>query len=301
MRLTEPATSAFTALTVVYGAPTPGCGSRYSDDEAETGGAAFEARTLGALALRDTLLEAGSASLGELLRGSVARSRTLSGHADPRVAAYLAPLLKAAYTGRDLGAVLDEAGARDVEDFARTFGESGGYGLGPRREYRKLASALGAAVGGREVSLRDVMRFAAKADPLAREYASGFEVVRELVKPAVLVSLSRADSARAAVVQAYLETLAELPDADVAARAGEREAAEVSRMARGVVKGGGAHSRRGLEGISNLDGLLREDSRLAPTATEQLAVAAAYLVCSEYGPETLGRRLRPTAYRNRGR
>jgi triphosphoribosyl-dephospho-CoA synthase len=102
-------------------------------------------------------------------------------------------------------------------------------------------------------------------------------------------------------VQAYLEVLSEVPDLDVMDRAGNREAEEVSRMAHGVLKAGGVHSRRGLEGIGNLDGLLRTDPRLAPSATEAPVIAAAFLVALEHGPGALSSRLRPASAYNRGR
>ncbi|MEW6638012.1 MAG: triphosphoribosyl-dephospho-CoA synthase, partial [Actinomycetota bacterium] len=124
---------------------------------------------------------------------------------------------------------------------------------------------------------------------------------RELARPALISALSRADSVRGAIVQTYLEVLSEVPDLDVAGRAGRREADEVSRMARGVLKAGGVHSRRGLEGITNLDGLLRADRRLSPTATEPPVVAAGFLVALEYGHDALTQRLRPATGANKGR
>jgi triphosphoribosyl-dephospho-CoA synthase len=78
----------------------------------------------------------------------------------------------------------------------------------------------------------------------------------------------------------------------VAGRAGRQEAEEVSRMAHGVLKAGGVHSRRGLEGIANLGGLLRADPRLSPTTTEYPVIAAAFLVALEYGPDALSHRLK---------
>jgi triphosphoribosyl-dephospho-CoA synthase len=92
-----------------------------------------------------------------------------------------------------------------------------------------------------------------------------------------------------------------VPDLDVAGRAGGREAEDVSRMAHGVLKAGGVRSRRGLEGIANLDGILRADPRLAPSATEPPVIAAAFLVALEYGPGSLSSRLRPATGYNRGR
>ncbi|MGI8648970.1 MAG: triphosphoribosyl-dephospho-CoA synthase [Rubrobacter sp.] len=291
------ARAAFIALTLTYGAPTPGLGSRYADDGS---GPAHEARMLGAAEIRAVLLETANYSLGQTLSRAVLASKQLTGFADHRAAAYLAPLVKANVTGVGVGKSLDEAGIEDARDFLAVFGEpeSGG----PRREDRALVGALDVAIlGSRRVMLRDVMRFASRGDPLARDYATAFEISRDLSRPAILSALSRGDSSRAAVVQGYLETLAEVPDLDVVARAGEREAEEVSRMARGVVKAGGVHSRRGLEGVSNLGGLLREDSRLSPTATEPAVIAAAYLVCIEHGPGVLARSIRATAHRNRGR
>jgi len=150
--------------------------------------------------------------------------------------------------------VLARLGHDDLRAFARALKISGVRG--PLEHSLQLA--LGA---GRDTTLRDVMRFCAARDPLAREYARNFEVTRELARPALLAALSRADSARGALVQAYLEVLSEVPDVDIAERAGQREAEDVSRMARGVLKAGGVRSRRGLEGVANLDGILRENPR----------------------------------------
>jgi triphosphoribosyl-dephospho-CoA synthase len=186
--------------------------------------------------------------------------------------------------------VLANLGHDEIAPFARALEVAGGEEV--------LASALSYALGaGKDTTLRDAMRFSASRHALAREYARDFEVTRELARPALLSSLSREDSVRGALVQAYLEVLSEVPDLDVAGRAGRQEAEEVSRMAHGVLKAGGVHSRRGLEGIANLGGLLRADPRLSPTTTEYPVIAAAFLVALEYGPDALSHRLRPATGR----
>ena len=63
-------------------------------------------------------------------------------------------------------------------------------------------------------------------------------------------------------------------------------------MAHGVLKVGGVYSRRGLQAITNLDGLLRSDPRLEPSATESPVVAAAFLLSLEHGPGYLSGRVR---------
>jgi triphosphoribosyl-dephospho-CoA synthase len=266
---------------LVYSAPTPGTGSRYLD-----GRVAHESKALSVVSVRDALTGAGRRGVGETVLEATISSISLAGFADPRVAAYLAPLARSALREEPSSRVLAGLGHEEIAPFARALEVAGGDDA--------LAGALSYALGaGKDATLRDAMRFSASRHALAREYSRDFEVTRELARPALLLALSRADSARGALVQAYLEVLSEVPDLDVASRSGSREAEEVSRMAHGVLKAGGVHSRRGLEGIANLGGLLRADPRLSPTATEYPVIAAAFLIAMEYGPEALSHRLRP--------
>lgn len=281
------AACATTTLTLVYSAPTPGAGSRYADT-----GVSHESRILSAAPAREALSGAGGRGVGEIVLEAVGGALALGGNAEQRSVAMLAPLALAAATGETSGRVLARLGAAEVEPFARALDLA--VDPGP------LRGALGLALSGsggesRETTLREVMRFTASRDPLAREYARDYEVTRGLAEPALLSSLSRAESARASLVQSYLEVLSEVPDLDVARRAGRQEAEDVSRMARGTLKSGGVHSRRGLQAVRNLDGILRADSRLSPTATEQFVIPAAFLVSLAYDPGALAGRLRPAS------
>ena len=283
------AACAATALTLVYSAPTPGTGSRYVD-----GSVAHESRVLSVVPAREALAGSGRRGVGETLLEAILSSLALAGFADPRGVGYLIPFARAALLGETSGRVLARLDHDDLAPFLRAL-EAAAEG-GP------LAGAIRVALGaGKDATLRDAVRFAAPRDAMSREYARGFEISRELAGPALLAALSRADSVRGALVQTYLEVLSEVPDLDVARRAGSREAEDVSRMAHGVLKAGGVHSRRGLEGISNLDGLLRADPRLAPSATEPPVIAAAFLVALEHGPGSLSSRLRPATGYGRGR
>lgn len=283
------AACAVTALTIAYSAPMPGAGSRYVDSTV-----AHETRLLTVMPVGEALAGAGRQGVGETVLDAVRGSRGLAGFADVRVAGYLAPLSRAALLGEPFRRVLSRLGNADIQPFISAFEAAGDTGpfSGALRVSREA---------GREATLRDVARFVAARDPLAREYARGYEVTTELAGPAILAALSRAESARAALVHSYLEVLAEVPDLDIARRAGEREAEDVSRMAHGVIKSGSVYSRRGLQAIANLDGILRGDSRLIPSATEPPVVAAAFLLVLEYGAEALNRRLRPATGANRGR
>jgi len=278
------AASAATALTLVYSAPTPGTGSRYLD-----GRVAHESRVLSVAPSSDALAGSGGRGVGATVLEATRSSFDLAGFADPRGAGYLAPLARAALRGESSARVLANLGHGEISPFARALEVGGEEALDGALSY-----TLGA---GKDATLRDAMRFSAGRHAIAREYARDFEITRELARPALLTALSRADSVRGALVQAYLEVLSEVPDLDVAARAGRQEAEEVSRMAHGVLKAGGVHSRRGLEGTANLGGLLRAEPRLSPTTTEYPVIAAAFLVALEYGPDALSHRLRPATGR----
>ena len=86
--------SAVTAATLVYSAPTPGCGSRYLD-----GRVPHEARVLSAFAAGDSLAGAAGTGVGETVLAASRAAMDLAGFADARVCAYLAPLARAALFG----------------------------------------------------------------------------------------------------------------------------------------------------------------------------------------------------------
>lgn len=285
----EVANAAASALILGYSAPMPGSDSRYSDVTA-----AHEARLLGVPALAAALSGATTSPVGETVLEAVSGSLSVAGYADLRAVGYLAPLARAALLGERLGEILGGLSHTDALLFTRAL-----QATGPKSFDQRLGRALDYALSaGREATLRDAMRFASAGtpgEPLAREYAQGYEVTRELARPALLNALMRVEATRPAFVQAYLEVLSEVPDLDVAQRAGRREAEEASRMANGVLKSGGVYSRRGLQAIANLDGLLRSDGRLVPTATETPVVAAAFLLALEQGDGFLNHRVRPAA------
>ena len=283
----EVANAAASALILGYSAPMPGSDSRYSDVTA-----AHEARLLGVPALAAALSGATTSPVGETVLEAVSGSLSVAGYADLRAVGYLAPLARAALLGERLGKILGGLSNTDALLFTRAL-----QATGPKSFDQRLGRALDYALSaGREATLRDAMRFAAAGtpgEPLAREYARSYEITRELARPALLNALMRVEATRPAFVQAYLEVLSEVPDLDVAQRAGRREAEEASRMANGVLKSGGVYSRRGLQAITNLDGLLRSDGRLVPTATETPVVAAAFLLALEQGDGFLNHRVRP--------
>ena len=153
-----------TSLLIAYSAPMPGIGSRYADISV-----AHETRLLTVVPVRDAAASAGMQGVGETVLDAVLGSRRLTGFADVRAAGYIAPLARAALLGEPFRRVLTGLGNADIRPFISAFEAAGDSG--------PFSGALHLAQqAGKEATLRDVARFVAARDPLAREYAAGYEI-----------------------------------------------------------------------------------------------------------------------------
>jgi hypothetical protein len=174
--------AATSALVLTYSAPMPGAGSRYADDTV-----AHETRLLGVTTVAAALAEADRNPVGETVLAAVSGSAALSGFADWRAAALFAPISRSLLLEQRLGRVLSGLGHADLRPFARALEAARAAGPLPG----SLSIALGA---GRDTTLRDAMRLAASSgvgDAVAREYAEGYEVTRNLALPALAGALGR--------------------------------------------------------------------------------------------------------------
>src|ERR671917_1849183 len=121
----EVADAVASALFLGYSAPMPGGDSRYSD-----GMAAHETRLLGVPALAAATSRAGVRPVGEVVLEAVSSSVSVAGHADLRVAGYLAPLARAALLEEDLRKVLAGLSHEDARLFVRALETVGAGNLG---------------------------------------------------------------------------------------------------------------------------------------------------------------------------
>jgi triphosphoribosyl-dephospho-CoA synthase len=133
------------------------------------------------------------------------------------------------------------------------------------------------------VTLRQAMASAIERDNVAAEYLSDYTITFECGLPALAAALSRGASPAQAIVQAYLELLAAVPDTLIARKQGLAVARSVSQKAAHTLTVGGVFSQTGRRAIAGLDAYLRRqaDNRLNPGTTADLIAATLFVALLE--------------------
>jgi triphosphoribosyl-dephospho-CoA synthase len=128
------------------------------------------------------------------------------------------------------------------------------------------------------VTLREAMAAAAGRDSIAAEYAGDYALTFERALPALQAAWNRGLPTRPAVVQAYAELLAAVPDTLIARKRGREVAEAVSQGAAQALAAGGMYSAEGREAIAAFDADVRDaDNSLNPGTTADLIAAALFV------------------------
>lgn len=148
-----------------------------------------------------------------------------------------------------------------------------------RAAYRAIRLAAPGGLGRAEdqdveaeptVTLLEAMHLAAGRDAIARQYATDYEDVFDVVLPALVEALEKHGETAPAIVAAHVATMARLPDTLIARKRGNAVAAEAMRRA--------AEALSGASTLESLDIWLRADGHARnPGATADLVAAALFL------------------------
>jgi triphosphoribosyl-dephospho-CoA synthase len=127
------------------------------------------------------------------------------------------------------------------------------------------------------------MASAAHRDSIAAEYVSDYAITFECGLPILKSALVRGARIDQAVIQAYLELLAAVPDTLIARKRGLDTAQVISREAAQAVSAGGVFSKAGRWAIAALDTCLRSqpDNSLNPGTTADLIAATLFVALLE--------------------
>jgi triphosphoribosyl-dephospho-CoA synthase len=133
-----------------------------------------------------------------------------------------------------------------------------------------------------DVTLLEAMRLAADRDSVASEYATNFEVTFERGAPALEQARRDGLPWGDAIVETFLQLLAQMRDTHIVRRTGVEAADRVSRLARGVLEAGGVRSPEGRQSIEAMDEAIR-DSRNShnPGTTADLTAASIFATLFE--------------------
>ena len=138
------------------------------------------------------------------------------------------------------------------------------------------------------VSLLEAMRLAAPRDSVASEYATGYAITFGRVEPALAAALASGLPPGDAVVETYLDVLAEIPDTHIRRKLGDEAAAEASRRAAQAIEAGPAGSPGREHAVAAFDEWLRDPARRRnPGTTADLLAAALFVHVASAGEASL--------------
>jgi triphosphoribosyl-dephospho-CoA synthase len=264
------------ACLLEVSAPKPGNVSRQHDfDDVR-----FEDFLLSAVAIGPAFAGAGEKSVGAMILSAVERTRgVVRRNTNLGIILLLAPLARAAaQEGGDLrsrlAAVLSAMTVGDAGDAysAIRLAAPGGLGRADSQDVRDEPS----------LPLKQVMALAAERDTIAREYATDYDVTFGLAVPALRKARAGKCAWPDAVLDAYLRTLAEVPDSLIARKAGPGAARSVSHRAGQVLAEGGVSSLDRTRAVEAFDRELRgPGNRMNPGTTADVVAAALFVALAE--------------------
>lgn len=249
----------------------------------------FEQFMASTTAIGPAFAQASQSSVGGMIHQGVEHTRILVGaNTNVGILLLLAPLAKAASQGHPdglraaLSQVLSELGVDDARLAYGAIVRAAPQGLDEVEEGDVRSTAI-------DFTLREGMALAKDRDTLAGEYVTDFAVVFEMGHPGLKDYLDQGRRLSGAVVQVYLDILAQVPDTDIMRKTGRETAEHVSRMAGEVVAQGGVFTEEGRLAVQRFDALVRDgERRLNPGTTADLMAASLFvLLVSDFAPDAI--------------
>lgn len=130
-----------------------------------------------------------------------------------------------------------------------------------------------------KISLYEVFRIAEKYDTICSEWTKNYPVTFDLAYPFLMNKLRDSPDPGLAIVQTFLQVLAEVPDTFIARKTGIEKARQISLKAREVVELGGVETSSGRKSLDRLDRELKKSGNLLNPGTTADIMGAALALC----------------------
>ena len=130
-----------------------------------------------------------------------------------------------------------------------------------------------------KISLYRVFKIAEKYDSICFEWVNNYPITFDFAYPSLANRLQIGGDPVHAVVQTFLEVLAEVPDTFIARKTGIQKSREISLEARRILNLGGVETQAGRKSLMEFDRELRRSSNLLNPGTTADILAAALALC----------------------
>lgn len=129
------------------------------------------------------------------------------------------------------------------------------------------------------ISLLQVFKIAEDYDTICSEWVNNYPLTFDIAYPSLARRLKSSVDSNVAVVQTFLEVLADVPDTFIARKAGIETSFEISQKAKEIVALGGIETSEGRETLHKFDQELRKSGNLLNPGTTADVIGAALALC----------------------
>jgi triphosphoribosyl-dephospho-CoA synthase len=184
---------------------------------------------------------------------------------------------------KNLKLVVESTTPQDAVDLytAVEIANPGGLGKAPDLDLNDPTSKK--RILDEKISLYKVFKIAEGYDTICSEWVNNYHVTFDLAYPSLHEHLHNTVDPSTAIVQTFLEILAEVPDTFIARKAGVEKAGQVSAKAREIVELGGLETSKGRDALDKFDRELRKQSNILNPGTTADVIAAALTVSTLSG------------------
>ena len=130
-----------------------------------------------------------------------------------------------------------------------------------------------------KISLYEVFKIAEKYDSICSEWVNNYPITFDFAYPSLVKPLQLGGDPVHAIIQTFLEVLAEVPDTFITRKTGIQKSREISLQARQILDVGGVGTQVGRKRLKEFDKELRNASNILNPGTTADIIATALALC----------------------
>jgi len=180
---------------------------------------------------------------------------------------------------KNLKLIVESTTAKDAVDVYEAIRIANPSGLGKAPDLDINDPTSTKRIIDQKISLYEVFKMAEKYDTICSEWTKNYPVTFDLAFPSLTKRLPNSPDPGLAIVQTFLQVLAEVPDTFIARKTSIDKARQISLKAREVLELGGVETSNGRKSLDKLDGELKEFSNLLNPGTTADIIGAALALC----------------------
>jgi triphosphoribosyl-dephospho-CoA synthase len=180
---------------------------------------------------------------------------------------------------KSLKLVVESTTAKDAVDVYEAIKIANPSGLGRAPDLDINDATATERIMDQKISLYEVFKIAEKYDTICAEWTKNYPVTFDLAYPFLTNRLRSSSDPSLAIVQTFLQVLAEVPDTFIARKTSVEKARQVSLKAREVMELGGVETSNGKKSLDKLDRELKKHSNLLNPGTTADIIGAALALC----------------------